>query len=53
MKFDSEWTEEARWCYLEMDLWLIGQGFSLMDLHIKVFKMDVYLLLWVCCLPGW
>lgn len=53
MKFDSEWGEEARQCYLEMDLWLIGQGFSLMDLYIKVFQMDVYFLLWLCCLLGW
>lgn len=52
MKFDSEWAEKARQCYSEMDLWLIGQGFSLMDLHIKVFKMDVYFLLWLHCLPG-
>lgn len=49
MKFDSEWAAEALQCNLGFDLWLIGQGFSLMDIHIKVFKMDVYFLLWLCC----
>lgn len=48
MKFDSEWAAEALQCNLDFDLWLIDQGFSLMDIHIKVFQINGYFLLWLC-----